>query len=162
MGNGDANLCATSEGGLEMAIKNTEKSDKRHGLRGLMSRVSVLGMKGLDRRSRGYRALKEWRSELERDLGGVESLSAQQQTLVENACRTRLYLDHIDGWLMSQATLIRKRSLLPIFRDRMDLAAKLERTLAALGLERQERPAPPIGDFAERVEPHPVDEPETE
>jgi hypothetical protein len=133
------------------------KTRKRHGLRGLMARVSAQGLSAIDQRSAGYRALVGWRSQLERDLGGSEHISAQQQALVENACRMRLYLDHVDGWLMSQATLISKRTLLPIFRERMDLAAKLERTLAALGLHRQEPPAPSIADFAEHVKPHPVD-----
>lgn len=132
------------------------KTGKRHGLRGLMARVSYRGLATLDRRSSGYRMLKEWRSKLERDLGGLEALSAQQQALVENACRTRLYLDHVDGWLMAQSTLIRKRTLLPIFRERMDLAARLERTLAALGLHRQEKAAPSLADLGlvERIKPH--------
>jgi hypothetical protein len=163
--NGQESRCATTTTRMtEPTTTSMEKRSrpskarKRHGLTSLMSRISVRGMKGIDRRYRAYRALKEWQRELERDLGGPERLSAQQRALIENACRTRLYLDHIDGWLMSQATLIRKRTLLPIFRERMDLAAKFERTLSALGLHRQEPPAPPIADFVERVEPHPVEE----
>jgi hypothetical protein len=105
--------------------------------------------------------LKEWRSKLERDLGGLEALSAQQQALVENASRTRLYLDHLDSWLMAQRTLIRKRTLLPIFRERMDLAAKLERTLGQLGLQRQEPPSPSLAaEYIQHVEPATENEPD--
>ncbi len=147
---------------MKTPTKTSPKPPSRHGLRGLMARVSHRGLAAIDRRSAGYRALVGWRRELETDLGGADHLSAQQRALIESVCRMRLYLDHLDAWLMSQATLIRKRTLLPIFRERMDLAGRLERTLGVLGLQRQEPPAPSIAEFVERVKPHPVDELERE
>jgi hypothetical protein len=123
----------------------------RHGLHGLMSKVSAKGLTALDQRSAGARALSEWRRELERDLGGAESLSAQQRTIVELACRVRVYLDHIDGWLMLQPSLInkRKRTVIPVVRERMQLSDSLARLLTQLGIERQTAPAPRLADFLE-------------
>jgi hypothetical protein len=125
------------------------KRRSRHGLHGLMSRVSVRGMRGIDRRSAGFRALAEWRSRLEADLGGATNLSAQKAALLESVCRTRLFLDHIDAWLMSQESLVNKkrRSLYPVVLQRQLLADSLTRNLLALGLERKEKSVPSLQDY---------------
>jgi hypothetical protein len=77
------------------------------------------------------------------DLGGSENLSAQQHALVEMATRSRLYLDHIDAWLLTQPTLIvgrgRNRGLLPVLKERQQIADSLARVLGQLGLERRAR-----------------------
>jgi hypothetical protein len=77
------------------------------------------------------------------DLGGSENLSAQQHALVEMATRSRLYLDHIDAWLLTQPTLIvgrgRNRGLLPVLKERQQIADSLARALGQLGLERRAR-----------------------
>jgi hypothetical protein len=114
-----------------------------------MSRVSARGLTALDQRSAGARALLEWRQELEGDLGGTEALSIQQRTLVELACRLRLYLDHVDGWLMDQPSLIlkRKRILLPVVRERMALSDSLVRVLKDLGLKRQPKDLGNLEDY---------------
>lgn len=119
------------------------KRNKRtkHGLKGLMAAISVRGLTALDARSAGVRALMQWRSELERDLGGAETLSAQELTLVELCCRTRLLLDHVDSWLLCQPSLInrRRKALLPIIHQRQQLADALARHLTTLGLKRREK-----------------------
>jgi hypothetical protein len=118
--------------------KKPSKPRKRHGLRGLMSQIYARGMKGMDRRYHGYRALMEWRHELERDLGGVENLSAQQRTIIELACRSRLFLDSIDSWLLTLDSVVNKRAraVFPVFRERQALSDQLARLLERLGLER--------------------------
>ncbi len=114
---------------------------EKHGLKALMARVTANGIAAIDGRSAASRALMHWKSELVRDLGGETALSAQQHTIIELACRARLYLDSVDGWLMRQKTLVNRRhkSLLPVLRERMQLADALARHLAALGLERREK-----------------------
>src|SRR5712692_6903327 len=99
----------------------------RHGLHGLMAKVSSKGLVALDQRSAGMRALLEWKRELERDLGGVEGLSAQKRTIVEMAARARLYIDHIDGWLMTQESLVnrKRRSVYPVVQQRNTLVNTL-------------------------------------
>lgn len=131
-------------------------ADKRqkHGLNGLMSRVSSRGLAAIDQRSAGARALLEWKRELVNDLGGEENLSAQQLTMVELACRARLYLDHVDAWLMAQHSLInkRRRATLPIVAQRMQLSDSLTRLLVALGLQRQPKPIKSLHEYVQEKE----------
>jgi hypothetical protein len=145
-----------------MKTPSTKRSQS--GLHGLMAKVSARGLAAIDKRSAGYRALVQWRSELEADLGGADALSVQKRALVDLACRTRLYLDSIDGWLLNQASVVdkRRRSALPILGTRMQLAESLTRTLGLLGLQRAEKPEQPIDDFIERVKPHAVESDEGE
>jgi hypothetical protein len=129
-----------------------------------MQRVSAKGLGALDKRSAGYRALAEWRSGLESDLGGVEHLSSQQKTLIEMATRHRLYLDHIDSFLMGLPSVINRRSrrALPILTTRMTIDAALQRTLLALGLKRTEH-VPTIAEhFAAKEVENDESEPEPE
>jgi tetratricopeptide (TPR) repeat protein len=79
------------------------------------------------------------------DLGGDSAISAAQRTLVDVAIRTRLYLDHVDAFLMEQPTLVvrRKRNrhhLMPLVEQRLRLADSLARVLGQLGLERRQKP----------------------
>jgi chorismate mutase len=55
------------------------------------------------------------------------------------ATRTKVLLDHVDHWLLQQPTLINKkrRCLLPVLKERTQLADALGRYLQALGLERK-------------------------
>jgi hypothetical protein len=126
----------------------------KHGQKALMARVTAHGIAAIDGRSVASRALMQWKSELVRDLGGETALSAQQLTIVELACRARLYLDSVDGWLMRQRTLVNRRhkSLLPVLRERMALADALARHLAALGLERREKPIPTLSEYLDSPE----------
>jgi hypothetical protein len=83
------------------------------------------------------------------DLGGDDVLSAQQQALIDIAVRTKLILDSVDAWLLVQPSLInkRKRALLPVVRERTQLADSLARHLAALGLERRARPTQSLQEY---------------
>jgi hypothetical protein len=114
----------------------------RTGLRALKSRVTVRGLAAIDRRTTAARTLLDFRRELLDDLGGESSISAARLALVEIAVRTRLYLDHIDAFLMAQSSLIVKRArlrgrLLPLVEQRQRLAESLARLLGQLGLERR-------------------------
>ena len=95
----------------------------RTGLRALKSRVAVPGLAAIDRRTAAARALLDWRRGLLDDLGGEHRISAARLALVEIAVRTRLYLDHVDAFLMEQPSLIVKRArlrgrLLPLVEQR--------------------------------------------
>jgi hypothetical protein len=59
--------------------------------------------------------------------------------LVDLAVTTKLLIDTIDGWILTQPTLInaRKRALLPVVLQRQQLADALARYLNLLGLERR-------------------------
>ena len=98
------------------------------------------------------KALAAWRSELLADLGGVEAVSTQELALVEEAVKTKLILDSVNAWLLSQKTLVdrRKRSVLPAVRDRQALVSTLRGLLGDLGLKRRARNEPTLAEYLAR------------
>jgi len=121
----------------------------RTGFHALRARVKVAGLSAIDRRTSGARSLLDWRRDLIADLGGEERVTAQQRALVEVATRTKLYVDHLDAWLMGQRSLVnvKKKSVHPVLVQRQALADSLARQLQALGLERRRRSAPSLTDY---------------
>ena len=115
-------------------------------MRGL-SRASRRTM--LDQRTTVGRALAAWRSELLADLGGIEAVSTQELALVEEAVKTKLILDSVDAWLLTQPTLIMRktRSVLPAIRDRQGLVSTLRGLLNDLGLKRRARQEPTLSEY---------------
>jgi hypothetical protein len=92
------------------------------------------------------RGARAWRGEVLRDLGGPEAVSAAKLALVEAALGTKIVLDSLDRYLFELASLDglanrRNRRAYSIVADRMRVADSLTRQLAAVGLDRQERPA---------------------
>jgi hypothetical protein len=124
----------------------------------------VSGLDALDQRSSGARALLDWKRDLIADLGGEGAVTAQQRALVEITTRTKLYIDHLDAWLIQQKSLInlKKRTVLPVLLQRQALADSLARHLQALGLERRARPVQSLRDYVQAAqhtpEPTPHDD----
>jgi len=110
-----------------------------HGLTTLKQAVKGLGGRVIDRRTTLGKALSQWRSSLVSDLGGKDAISTQQEALVDLAVKSKLILDSIDAWILTQPSLInaRKRSVLPVVMQRQTLADGLARYLQTLGLERR-------------------------
>jgi hypothetical protein len=133
--------------------KPSRSHSKRHGLTRLKAAVRGLGSRVIDRRTTLGKALAEWRQELIRDLGGPDAVSTQAQAIVDLAVRTKLLLDSVDAWLLTQPSLINKRAraLLPVVRERQQLADSLARYLTMLGLERRRRTL----SFAQAIEAAP-------
>ena len=120
----------------------------RHGLNALKARVTVRGLHSVDMRTAAAQGLVAWRNDLVAALGGLENISPQKMALVEMATRTRLYIDHADAWLMSQESLVNKRrkSLLPILKERQSLVDSLSKLLGQIGLQRQARPVKSLAE----------------
>jgi hypothetical protein len=134
------------------AVENLERRPRayaKHGLIPLKRAVGVLGSRTIDRRTAIGKALAAWRTELLADLGGIENVTTQELALVEEAVKTKLILDSIDAWLLSQPSLINKRtrSVLPVVRDRQALVATLRGLLGDLGLGRRTRAIPALGEY---------------
>lgn len=93
----------------------------------------------LDKRTALGRALHAWRADLVRDLGGAETLTTQQLQVVDLCLRTKLLLDSIDAWLLTQRSLVnqRRRAVYPTVLQRQSLARDLAAFLHQLGLERR-------------------------
>jgi hypothetical protein len=122
-------------------LSRTPRPYQKTGLYGARAALKRYGLRALDRRTRAARALLTWRQEIAADLGGADSLSAQQRAVLEEAVKLKLMLDSLDAWILAQPSLIdrRKRALLPVVRERQSLADALVRYLTTLGLERKAR-----------------------
>lgn len=131
------------------ATKLRSKPKSRHGLRLLKVRVNHGGWGRIDKRTAAGQELIRWRKELFEDLGGEEGVSTQKRALVDLICRTRLFLDSIDAWLLAQPrlTLRTKRALLPAVRERQQLVDSLARLLGQLGLEKVEKKVPSLAEY---------------
>ena len=124
----------------------------RHGFHALKARVKVAGLAALDGRTTAAQGLLEWRRDLIADLGGDAVISAQQRALVEVATRTRLYVDHLDVFLMQQPSLVhtKHKAVLPVLKERQALADSLARLLGQLGLERHQGPPKSLAEIHHR------------
>jgi hypothetical protein len=123
---------------LPRALKGSRNAEK-HGFHTFKRTVLKLGRRAIDGRSGVAKALKHWRNELTADLGGWDSVSTAQACIIDLAVKQKFLLDSIDAWLLQQDTLIsgRKKSLLPVVKERQAVANALAEYLKMLGLERR-------------------------
>src|SRR5438309_648688 len=133
--------------GTEPARRHGQEVHGLYRLRRGVEELATRGLKPTRGNTRIGRSLARWRGQLIRDLGGDPSTA--QLAIVDLAARTRLMLDSVDAWLITQPSLVnkRKRCLLPVVTQRTQLADALARYLQALGLERREAPVPSIDDY---------------
>jgi hypothetical protein len=133
-----------TKGGAMMAEKRN-----RHRRNALKARIAVRGLSAIDMRTAAAQALVAWTRELVSALGGQENITPQKSCLIDGIVRSKLYLDNLDAYLMSQASLInrRRRAALPALAQRNALLESLARLLRDLGLERQARPIPSLQEF---------------
>jgi hypothetical protein len=94
-----------------------------------MTWVKLRGFRAIDRRTVVAREALAFRSELVAALGGEADLSPQRRRLVDMTARAALLLDHVDGWLVGQRSLVNPRAtaLLPVLVQRQALADHLAR-----------------------------------
>jgi hypothetical protein len=121
----------------------------RHGLTASRTKLRLRGMTALDRRTATARALLAARDKLERDLGGRDALSIQKRTVVELSAREMALLDHYDGFLFGQTSVLGKRGRV-LVKERGAIVDRLARLLGLLGLERRMRPAPSLAELLAR------------
>jgi hypothetical protein len=128
------------------------RGNTTHGLCALKKIITTRGMQAVSARSYAVKAVRAWEAELIRDLGGAENLSTQKRTIVEMCCRTRLFIEHIDSWIMLQDFLVynRKKKLIPVVQQRQALCDSLTRMLAQLGLDRQAKKVEDLDQFFAR------------
>ena len=103
-------------GGPGPAIGNV--NGQKHGLNRLRRTVEELGGRLLDGRSATVKALNAWRTEIIRDLGGMQELTATKLAIVDLAAKQKLLLDSVDAWLLRQPSLVdeEKKAVLPVLR----------------------------------------------
>lgn len=114
-------------------------------------------------------AAREWRMDLLEDLGGEAAVSAAQFALIEITTKTMVYIHRIDAWIAEHGALVnaKRRSVLPVVRERQQLVDSLARILGQLGLERRAKKIPDLASYlaSRQVElagdgaPHPTSAP---
>ena len=116
---------------------------KTHGTGMLQATIRARGMSAIDRRSRAWRDVQATVDALCTDLGGRDQLSQQQLVLVDLVARTLYLLNHVDSWLLSLDTPLvgkgKQKQLVPLVKQRGELARHLESLLVRLGLERRQK-----------------------
>jgi hypothetical protein len=107
----------------------------------LKGKVRELGARVIDGRSRLARTLLELREAIHADLGGKDQLTQAQLILVDDVARLTLWIDSVDAYLVGLESIVnkRKKSLVPVVRERTSLVETRARLLQALGLERKVR-----------------------
>jgi len=131
------------------ASATKRRAYSRHGLNALKARVKLRGSKALDRRTSGAQELIAWRTQVVADLGGEKELTAAKAALLDAAAKTWLYIRVLDTWILEQRAIVnlRRRSLLPVVRERQQLVDSFARLLGQLGFERRARPAPELAAY---------------
>ena len=115
-----------------------------------------LGSRSIDGRTNMGKALNAWRSELIESLGGNEAVSVQERVIIDAATSTKLMLDSLDAWVLSQPSLVnhRKRAVWPVVGQRQALSDALVRYMTQLGLSKRSRPTQTLAELlSKRPEP---------
>src|SRR5262249_47735141 len=130
-----------ARGNPAYGAKKGEGRALQHGLTLMKKAMSAAGNRALDGRYGARNALGKWREDLIDDRGGAESISTQQTALVDLCVKSKLLLDSVDVYLLSQRTLIntRRKTLFPVVLQRQTLADGLAKYLNQLGLERRHK-----------------------
>jgi hypothetical protein len=125
-----------------------------HGLQLLKRSVRKLGTRATDGRTRLARTLLDLRAGIVADLGGQEQLSRAQQILIDDVARLTLWIDSIDGWLLTLPSIVnkKKRTLVPVVAQRTALVETRARLLQALGLERRAKRVPSLAEQLRALE----------
>jgi hypothetical protein len=127
-------------------------------LKTLRRAVTQLTTRRLDGRSAVAVAVRNWKADVRRDLGS--DLTRAQETVLEAAAQAWVILSSLDDWIARQPSLVtRKRQLLPVVRDRMQVADSLARQLERLGLERRSKDAEAVDTILARLRTPPTERP---
>jgi hypothetical protein len=129
---------STNENGHDDGTPRENRRRLTHGFNRMKRALALQSNKQIDGRTIAGKTLVKWRADLTADLGG--DITTAQSQMIDLAVRSKLLLDSIDNWLLTQPTLVnrRKKSVLPVVIQRQQLADGLARYLQALGLHRKQ------------------------
>jgi len=108
--------------------------------------LTTLTTRRLDGRSAIAVAVRRWKEDVRHDLGG--DLTKAQEALLELAAQSWVIVSSLDDWIARQRSLVtKKRTVLPVVVQRMQIAEGLARNLERLGLERRATQALSLADY---------------
>jgi hypothetical protein len=124
---------------------------RRHGFRRLRETLRDLTVRRLDGRSKVAVAVRTLKAEIAADLGG--DLSKAQTVILEDVATTWIIRSTLDDFILRQPSITtKKRALLPVVAQRMQVAEHLARQLDRLGLKRVPKPVETLADYLRRKE----------
>jgi len=124
----------------------------KHGLTAMRKSLRTLMTRRLDGRSAVAVAVRRWKDDIRRDLGG--DLTRAQETILEAAAQSWVILSSLDDYLARQPSLVTKRrQVVPVVLQRMQIADSLARHLERLGLERRTREVADLTTYLARRTP---------
>src|SRR5436309_10776010 len=134
-----------SGGGIanELPTRPGRGRPTQHGCTAVRRTLAQLTTRRLDGRSAVAVAVRRWKEDVRADLGG--DLTRAQETILEAAAQAWVILASLDDWIARQPTLVtKKRQVLAVVKQRMQIAEGLARHLERLGLERRAKPVPDL------------------
>ena len=134
---------------VDESYQEAKATSTTHGLTTMKRAIKTLGSRVIDRRTSLGKQLNAWRSELIESLGGNEAVSVQERVIIDAATTTKLMLDSLDAWVLSQPSLVnhRKRAVWPVVGQRQALSDALVRYMTQLGLARRAKPVSGLADL---------------
>jgi hypothetical protein len=121
----------------------------RHGLHVMRRQLSKLTTTRLDGRSAVAVAVRTFKGDVVKDLGG--DLSRLQETVLESAAQKWLLAKTLADYIGRQPSLVtKKRQLLPVVEKYVRLLDSLERTCERLGLQRVPAVVEDLHSYLER------------
>ena len=134
---------------MQLSSKRGLPNATTHGRYLAKRALLALGSRSIDGRTNMGKALNAWRSELIESLGGNEAVSVQERVIIDAATTTKLMLDSLDAWVLSQPSLVnhRKRAVWPVVGQRQALSDALVRYMTQLGLARRAKPVATLADL---------------
>src|SRR5439155_6429198 len=137
-----------------------------HGDSGLTERGGRRERSSTSREGRSSRARDSGDDECGMRGGGLEQavpggdLSRAQETILEAAAQAWVILASLDDWIARQPSLVtKKRQVLAVVMQRMQIAEGLFRNLDRLGLERRAKPVPDLTAYLAAKTAKPRDNP---
>jgi len=149
-----------SGGGIanELPTRPGRGRPTQHGCTAMRRTLAQLTTRRLDDRSAIAVAVRRWKEDVRRDLGG--DLSRAQETILEAAAQAWVTLASLDDWIARQPSLVtKKRQVLAVVMQRMQIAEGLARNLDRLGLERRAKPVPDLTAYLASKTAEPRDAP---
>jgi hypothetical protein len=107
-----------------------------HGAAIMRKTLRTLTTKRLDGRTALAVAVRQFKADVRRDLGG--DLTTAQETILEAAAQKWVIASSLADYIARQPSLVtRKRTVIPVVMQFMQVSESLERTLERLGLDRK-------------------------
>jgi hypothetical protein len=108
--------------------------------------VTQLTTRRLDGRSAVAVAVRAWKADIRRDLGG--DLTRAQETILEGAAQKWVIREALADYIARQPGVVsKKRAVAPVVLQHLQVSDSLTRDLDRLGIDRKAKPIPDLATY---------------